>query len=47
MEALICLSVFIVLSSIWAFLKTKKRAPRSPNDVYYFEHEQGYEDDSE
>lgn len=47
MEALICLSVFIVLSSIWAFLKTKKRVPDRPSDLYYLDDEQGYEDDSE
>ena len=47
MEALICLSVFIVVSSIWALYKSKKQAPRRQGGVYYLDHDQGYEDDSE
>ena len=47
MEALICLSVFIVVSSIWAFLSNKKRAARSRNDAYYVDYDQGYDNGSE
>ena len=47
MEAVICLSIFIVASSIWAFLKTKKRVSNRQSGLYYFDHEQEYEDDSE
>ncbi len=47
MEALFCLSVFIVVSSIWAFLSNKKRAPGRQNDVYYVDYDQGYDDGSE
>ncbi len=47
MEALICLSVFIVVSFIWALNKSKKQAPRRQGGVYYLDHDQGYEDDSE
>ena len=32
MEALICLSVFIVVSSIWAYYTTKNRRWRNQND---------------
>ena len=49
MEALLCLSVFIVVSAIWAFNKQKKQARnrRGGGGVYYLDHDQGYEDDSE
>ena len=47
MEAVLCLSVFIVVSAIWAFNKQKKQARQRRGGVYYFDHDQGYEDDSE
>ena len=47
MKAVIFLSVFIVVSSIWAFYSNKKRAPRSQNDAYYSDYDQGYDDGSE
>ena len=47
MEALICLSVFIVVSSIWALNKSKKQVRRRRGGVYYLDHDQGYEDESE
>ena len=33
MEALICLSVFVVVSSIWAYYTTKNRGRRKQNDI--------------
>ena len=49
MEALLCLSVFIVVSGIWAFFSNKKQARnrRGGGGVYYLDHDQGYEDNSE
>lgn len=47
MVALICLLVFIVVWSIWALAKSKKQAPTRRGGVYYLDHDQGYEDDSE
>ena len=45
MEAIICLSIFIVASSIWAFYKTKEQRQRSQGGwVGYFE---DYEDEEE
>ena len=45
MEALICLSVFIVLSSIWAFKKSKSRTRRNRRGAYYTDYEYEYDDD--
>lgn len=45
MEALICLSVFIVLSSIWAMKKSKNRTRRSRRGAYYSDYDYGYDDD--
>ncbi len=47
MEAIFCLSVFIVLSGIWAFFKTKKRVTNRSGGVYRYDYEQEFEDDSE
>ena len=47
MEVLICLSIFIVLSSIWAMNKSKNRTRRSQRGSYYNDYDHGYDDDSD
>lgn len=47
MEAVICLSVFIVVSAIWAFNKSKKQVRHRRGGVYYLDHDQGYENESD
>lgn len=47
MEILLCLSAFIVLSSIWAMNKSKSRTRRSRRGSYYTDYDQGYDDDSD
>lgn len=45
MEVLICLSVFIVASGIWAFFKNKKQAQNRRGGGYYHDYDQGYDHD--
>lgn len=44
-ETLICLSVFIVASGIWAFLSNKKQAQDRRGGGYYRDYDQGYDHD--
>ena len=47
MEGIFCLSIFIVASGIWAFVKSKKRATYRRSGRYYYDYDQGYDDDSD
>lgn len=47
MEGIFCLSIFIVVSGIWAFLKSKKQATNRRGRLYYYDYDQGYDDDAD
>ena len=47
MEAVLCLLIFIVAAAVWAFFKGKSQPSNSQSGLYYFDYEEGYDDDSE